>query len=435
MTPTVPDPRAQAEAEFAAAQAKLNLLSDIDPVLLDVSLREPCFSSYLGHTLQNKIDLLPMIESFGIPDKVIATLDFQDPDFPEVENEFCLYLNSIGYDKTGCFALTAVGDIVDGVFVPDHSMVLLAEYGVPNTMHEIYLMDPASSDHTMVLDRIARSLAWLRANITGDHGGPPRIYMNVVDLVDAFFADRDWCCQILALLASENVNAVSFEDGRGTYFPFQIGAMVRTIKAYLQPGQLTLFHCHSGNGMENASVIEALLNGADGYWAGMEKESSTIGHASMGELIANLVRAGNTKVTARYQVGQLLPICHAMHAINDETLPPETWPIQGSDAYRQMLTSFDQRPGRAMDLPPEAIGGTYTFRISPTGSDWPVVQGRVQEQLGLAIDEAYATRMILLMRQDLDRGIRIRYDDAGPLRELYLRAAPPGLSPRAAPPR
>ncbi|MDB5907909.1 MAG: homocitrate synthase [Massilia sp.] len=420
---------AEAEAQFALAESKLARLRTIDPVLLDVSLREPCFSSYLGHTLQNKIDLLPLVERFGIPHKVIATLDFQDPSHPQVENQFCEYLARTGYDMTGCFALTAVGALAPDGFVPDQSMLQLAQYGIPNTMNEIYLMDPSSANHAAVLDRVAGSVAWLRQHIVGDHGGAPRIYINVVDLMDAFFADRPWCFQMLDLLAELEVDAVSFEDGRGSYFPFQVGAMVKAMKTLLRPDQKVLFHSHAGNGMENASVLEVLLEGADGYWAGMEKESSTIGHASIGELVANLVRAGNPHMAARYQVGELLPICHAMHRINDESAPPETWPIQGSNAYRQMLSGFDQLATRAMDLQPEAIGGTYTFRVSPDGSDAPVLQGRVSEVMGIAIDEACATRMILLMRQDLCDGIRRRYDDPNQLRQLYERAqANPAIS-------
>ena len=71
----------------------------------------------------------------------------KEPEAPQVEDQFVEYLNSIGYDKTGCFALTAVGAIVDGSFVPDISMWKLAGYGIPNTMHDIYLMTPDSTDH------------------------------------------------------------------------------------------------------------------------------------------------------------------------------------------------------------------------------------------------------------------------------------------------
>ena len=419
--------RAKAEAQFALAQAKLERLQSLDPLLLDVSLREPCFSSYYGHTLQNKVDLLRMVDEFGIRDKIIATLDFQYPEYPEVEDEFCIYLNRIGYDLAGCFAETAVGTMSRGRFVPGPSMLKLVEYNIPNTLHEIYLLDKDSANHPQVLERIANSVAWLRQNVTGDHGGPCRIYVNVPDLPDAFYdiASRDWACQVLGLLAELNVDGVSFEDARGTYFPFQIGAIVRAMKAILGPAQKVLFHSHTGNGMENASVLEALLEGADGYWAGMDKESSTIGHASMGELVANLMRAGNPAMAAKYKVERLLPICHAMHRINNETAPPQTWPIQGSNAYRQMYTGFDQTATRFMDLPPKAVGNAYTFRISPAGSDWRVIVGRVREALGFKTDQPTAKSMILLMRQDLLNGIRIRYDDPDQLLKLYKRAQAP----------
>ncbi|MES2151816.1 MAG: homocitrate synthase [Pseudomonadota bacterium] len=415
--------RAAFDAQLAHAQSTLRRLQQLEPMLIDVSLREPCFSSYYGQTLQNKIELLPLIERFGFKDKIIATLDFQDPAHPQVENQFCAWLVETGYDMRGCFALTAVGRFgPDGQFVPDLSMRALVGYHIPNTMHEIYLMTPEASDHALVLRRIAASLAWLRQHMTGEHGGAPRIFMNLVDLMDAFYADPDWAAQVLALLAAQNVDAVSFEDGRGTFFPFQVGAMVRAAKALLWPAQKLLFHAHTGNGMENASVLEALLAGADGYWAGMEKQSSTIGHASMGELIANLLRAGNAHVARAYRVETLLPTCHAMHVINNKDAPPHDWPVQGSNAYRQMYSGFDQSPGRLMDLPPELIGARYTYRISPVGSDLPVIQGRVREVMGIAIDEACAKRMILLMRDDLNAGIRLRYDDPGQLEALYLRA-------------
>jgi len=111
-----------------------------------------------------------------------------------------------------------------------------------------------------------------------------------------------------------------------------------------------------------------------------------------------------------------------MHRINTEQPLPDTWPILGAHAYRQMLSSFDQIGGRPMDLPPEAIGGRYSYRIAPVGSDVPVIQGRVREALGMELDEATATRMILLMRSDLRDGVRVCYDKPDELETLYRRA-------------
>lgn len=416
--PSVPGGRPEVDRQLAEAQRTLDVLARLNPLLIDISLREPCFASPIGHTLANKLDILPMVDEFGTREKIIATLDYQMPEHEEVEDDFCRYLLNTGYNMQGCFALTGVGSMVGPVFKPSRSMEKLVTYRIPNTVHEITLLpkkDPAN-----VLSTLAASLDWLRANVRGTGGGPCRIYMNVLDLVDALLAETDYACAVLELLARKNVEAVSFEDGRGTFFPFQIAAAVRSAKAMLREGQKVLFHCHAGNGMENASVIEALLAGADGYWAGMERESSTIGHASLSELIANLVRAGNPHMAAQYKLDRLLPICDSMHAINTNQKLPESWPIEGSDAYKLVLSFFRQRAGVPMDLPPERIGRQYGYRIAPVGSDVPVLQGRYNE-IGKHLSYAQAERMILAMRDDLRKGLRFHYDDREQMDILYER--------------
>ncbi|MES2128695.1 MAG: homocitrate synthase [Pseudomonadota bacterium] len=418
---TLPRGRAAVDVLLADAQAKLETLASLNPVLFDVSLREPCFSSYYGHTLQNKLDILPMVERFGIPFKVLATLDYQYPEHKQVEDDFCIHLRDTGYDMTGCFVFTAAGTIDEGVFKPTISMEKLVEYKIPNTLNEIYLMPPPK-DPQLMLQGLGESIAWIRQNMPTDPSGTSRVYVNVVDLMDAVYGDPQWAVTVLEFMATLAIDGVSFEDGRGTYFPFQVAATVKMMKALLAPGQQVLFHCHCGNGMENASVIEALMAGCDGYWAGMDRESSTIGHASMSELVANLARAGNAQMGQQYQIDALVPITHAMHVINNEARTPQTWPIQGSNAYRQMLTSFDQIPERLMDLPPSIVGEQYHYRISPVGSDVLVVQGRVQEVMHIAISDDTAKAMILLMRDDLRAGERIRYNDPDQLRLLYQRA-------------
>lgn len=412
--------RAAADAQLQLAQAKLERLRAIDPLLIDNSVREPCFAAAIGHTLQNKLDLLRLIDDFGMRDKIIATLDYQFERYAEVEDDFCLHLQRHGYDMRRCFALTAVGKTAAGAFEADLSMRKLVDYGIPNTLLEQMLLP--KKDPAQVLADLAASVAWLRRHLAPVDGAPGRIYLNIVDLMDAFMADRDWACAVLELLATLPVDGVSFEDDRGTYFPFQVGAVTAAIKALLRPDQQVLLHVHTGNGMENASVIEALLQGADGYWAGIDRTSATSGHASLGDLVANLVRAGNPHMHQRFQLERLLPTYRHMHAINTETPMPDDWPISGAHAYCQVLSDFEQRQGRAMDLPPEVIGGRYRYRIAPVGSDIPVVRARVLEALELDISDEVAQKMILLMRADLRNNLRITYDEPARLRELVQRA-------------
>ncbi len=422
--------RAAAEAQLMLAEAKLACLASIDPLLI-LSIREPCFASVVGHTLQNKIDTLPLLDKFKIADRIIATLDYAFPDALEVEDDFCVYLRDTGYDLSNCFAMTEVGTIGEHGFVPDLSVRKLIGYTIPNTLHEITLLPkPMHAQH--VLDRLSCSIAWLRQQYQAMGNPNGRIYINIVDLMDTFMAHREYALDVLELLATLAVDGVSFEDGRGSFFPFQVGAVVAAARAVLPQNYKVLFHCHSGNGMDNASVIEALLQGADGYWGGMERTSSTIGHAPVGELVANLARAGNPNMASRFSLPDLLPVSAQMYSINNN-LPntPDDWPISGHDAYRTVLSDFEQNDRRKMDLPPRTIGGTPQYRIAPVGSDISVVQERVLEVVGVRVEPDFAVRMILMMRADLRQGLRVVYDEPAQLRLLYQRALNAGVVPRA----
>ena len=130
------DGRAAFDAQLADATHTLARLQQMDPILIDVSLREPCFSSRLGHTLEQKLQILPLVDGFGFKDKIVATFDYQDPAHPQVEDQFLSFLNAHGYDLTGAFAESKVGGFnARGEFVPDISMRKVVEHGIPNTLH------------------------------------------------------------------------------------------------------------------------------------------------------------------------------------------------------------------------------------------------------------------------------------------------------------
>lgn len=76
------------------------------PILIDVSLREPCFGAATGHTLANKQALLPLVD------------------------DFYQYLLEKKYDMTGCFALTEIGRMNGSQFMPHLSMEKLIVYRI-----------------------------------------------------------------------------------------------------------------------------------------------------------------------------------------------------------------------------------------------------------------------------------------------------------------
>jgi hypothetical protein len=414
---------------LAAADDRLEQLRNIQPYLIDLSLRENPVGSHIGQTLADKLAILPKLREFGFRNIHLGTLDYAYPDELEVDDDFMMYLRDNGIDMTGCFAFTDIGLVnADGQFIPSPSMYKLQAYCVPNTLHEIYLSD-YGMEGQYTLEELKRSLpvsiAWLHENIRGDDGGQPRILINIVDGCDAFAENPDRTFEILQLLAGQPIEGVSIEDDRGTYLPFQVGAYIAAARSLLPQPLKILVHMHAGGGFENASAIEALLNGADGVWGGLPKRAAIIGHASLGELIANLVRVGNPHMQ-EYRLDRLLPLATGFQELDDEAPLPDDLPILGRNAYRLPLSFFRQQPGRFMDLPPEAIGGIYRYRICPVVSDTAVIAGRLAEVTGEpagSFPQEVLTQMIFLMRRDLRAGLRIAYDEPAALLQLYDRAS------------
>ncbi|GMQ53160.1 hypothetical protein [Halopseudomonas aestusnigri] len=420
---------ADARAILAGAQDKIDRLRSIDPFFIDLSLRENPVGARVGQTLQDKLEILPKLREFGFRNILLGTLDYAMPDELEVDDDFMIYLRDHQVDMSGCYAFTDLGLVNDtGEFTPSPSMLKLRDYRVPNTLHEIYLSRDGMAgqyDFATLRRSIPASIAWLQQNIRGDDGGAPRIMINVVDGCDAFIQNPDETIEILQLLAQQPIFGLSMEDDRGTYLPFQVGAFVAVARRCLPAPLKLLVHIHAGAGVENASVIEALLNGADGAWGGLPKRAAIIGHASLGELIANLVRVGNRHMASTYRLDRLLPLATRLQVLDEEEAVPDDLPILGNNAYRLPLSFFRQRPDRFMDLVPQAIGGSYGYRICPVVSDAPVIAGRLAEVTGQPADsfaQPVLEQMIRLMRRDLRAGQRIVYDQPAKLLTLYQRA-------------
>jgi isopropylmalate/homocitrate/citramalate synthase len=418
-----------ARALLAASDRQVARLRAIRPYLIDISLRENPVGAGIGHTLEDKLRILPQLREFGMRNIHLGSLDYPMPDEPEVDDDFMAWLRDHGVDMTGCFAFTDIGRVdARGGFQPSPSLLKLQAYKVPNTLHEIYLSDAGMQgqyDFEQLKRDLSASIAWIHANIVGDHGGRPRILVNIVDGCDAFTENLERTCEMLALLGAADIEGVSIEDDRGTYLPFQVGACVEIARRFLPEPKQLLVHVHAGAGYENASVMEALLRGADGVWGGLPKQAAIIGHASLGELIANLVRIGNPHMQA-YQVERLLPLATALQELDSGQPVPDDLPILGHNAYRLTLDFFRQQEGRPMDLPPERIGGRYRYRICPVVSDRPVIAGRLAEVSGrpaASFANAVLDQMIRLMRRDLRAGQRIPYDRPGELLALYRRAS------------
>ncbi|MFN3586690.1 MAG: hypothetical protein ACK4UT_04225 [Moraxellaceae bacterium] len=419
----------QARAHYQAAQDRIDYLRNINPFLLDLSLRENPVGARVGQTLEDKLAILPKVKEFGFQNVLLGTLDYSMADELEVDDDFMMTLRDNGADITGSYVFTAIG-IQDaaGNFTPDPSMLKMQAYGVPNSLHEIYLSDRGMQgqyDIETLKRSVVASVNWMLENIRGDNGGPTKLLINIVDGCDAFAENPERTCEVLQLLSTLPIEGISIEDDRGTYLPFQVGAFVAMARTFLPSPFKIVVHMHAGGGFENVSVLEALSRGADGAWGGLPKRAAIIGHASLGELIANLVRLGNPHMAERFRLDQLLTLATRLQILDEEEAVPADLPILGANAYRLTLSFFEQLAGRFMDLAPEQIGGKYGYRICPVVSDAAVIAGRLAEITGRLASEFQPdvlTMMIRLMRRDLRAGLRIVYDEPQNLLDLYARA-------------
>jgi hypothetical protein len=208
----------------AGAQTKIDALRRIKPYFIDLSLRENPVGARVGQTLEDKRAILPLVRDFGFENILLGTLDYAMPEELEVDDDFMMYLRDNKLDMTGCFAFTQIGIAKpSGQFTPDPSMTKLQAYGVPNSLHEIYLSKRGMAgmyDMETLRRSVVASIKWMNENIRGDHGRKPRILINIVDGCDAFAEDPRAACEMLELLAQQQIEGISIEDDRGTYLPF-----------------------------------------------------------------------------------------------------------------------------------------------------------------------------------------------------------------------
>lgn len=396
---------------------KLHTLQQLSPYLIDATLRENAVGSLYGQTLTQKVHLFHELRRFGLSKIILGALNYPYPDELQVDDDFMCYLRDNMIDTSECFCMTDVGSTTAGVFAPSVSQQKMLDYRVKNTIHEVYLSaENTSNTHTQILHNIAESVSWLRNNISscGD------IILNIVDGCDAFATNEDLVKNVLQLASSLKLEGVSIEDDRGTYFPFQIASFIRTARAALPSSTKLLVHFHSGNGMENASTIEALLNGADGAWGGMVKYGGVSGHASLSELIGNLTRLGNKHI-GNYKLSELRPLTNLIDRYCG--MSSQDAPVYGQNVHRLNLTYFKQKSERFLDLPPETIGGSYIYQICPVMSDIRIIEERLRESLGIAhTQQSVIQYMIYLMRRNLRAGVQVKYDDPVHLRNLYNQA-------------
>ncbi len=405
--------------------AKMSRLRDLDPCILDMSFREAALSSRYGHTLADKIELFELAREFGFTDFGLSNFY----DFPSVTDQFLDYLieNDIPLDR---FLVTVAVEPGDGsnAIARSPAVVRTEEAGIPNVILLVEIrpgtVELSGRDRDEMLRDIDRYIRHYRAQLPPETERQGRIYVRIADIFDAFDDDPAYVAQALKLLGASPITGILYEDVRGSRFTFESNALVRLMRRYLPPPRKILAHPHSGNGMEDAATIEAVLEGADGVWAGFTPQAAQGGHGSALMFLTNLVRAGNPHVERLYRLEKLVETARRMWQVHDRHDIEPNQPVVGERAYRYVDRYFEQGD-LPCDLDPELIGAEVGYEIMPAWAPTYVI-GKRLEELGYE-PELYQNRTLLhrvraLINETQMEGRHVRFDDPEELAAVVERA-------------
>ncbi len=405
--------------------AKMSRLRDLDPCILDMSFREAALSSRYGHTLADKIELYELAREFGFTDFGLSNFY----DFPSVTDQFLDYLieNDIPLDR---FLVTVAVEPGDGsnAIARSPAVVRTEEAGIPNVILLVEIrpctVELSGRDRDEMLRDIDRYIRHYRARLPPETEREGRIYVRIADIFDAFDDDPAYVVQALKLLGASPITGILYEDVRGSRFTFESNALVRLMRRYLPPPRKILAHPHSGNGMEDAATIEAVLEGADGVWAGFTPQAAQGGHGSALMFLTNLVRAGNPHVERLYRLEKLVETARRMWQVHDRHDIEPNQPVVGERAYRYVDRYFEQGD-LPCDLDPELIGAEVGYEIMPAWAPTYVI-GKRLEELGYE-PELYQNRTLLhrvraLINETQMEGRHVRFDDPDELAAVVERA-------------
>lgn len=406
-------------------EAKMSRLRELEPCILDMSFREATLSSRYGHTLADKIELYELARDFGFTDFGLSNFY----DFPSVTDQFLDWLlaNDVPLDQFLVSIGVEPGDGGNAV-ARSPAVVRTEEAGIPNVILVVEIrprtVELSGRDRERMLHDIDRYIRHYRAQLPPETERQGRIWIRIADIFDAFDDDPEYVVQVFKLLGASPITGILYEDVRGSRFIFESNALVRLMRRYVPPPRKILAHPHSGNGMEDAATIEAVLAGADGVWSGFTPQAAQGGHGSALMFLTNLVRAGNPHVQRLYQLRRLVEVARRMWQIHDRHDVEPNQPVVGERAYRYVDQYFEQGD-LPCDLAPELIGATAGYEIMPAWAPTYVI-GRRLEELGydseVCRNRALLHRVRALINEAQMEGRHVRFDDPDELAPVVERA-------------
>ncbi|XP_071491060.1 uncharacterized protein [Diadema antillarum] len=333
------------EKDVAKALGKYQVLRDLDLFVLDNSMRESTVAQLRGHTLENKWKIYEEVKKCGFKHTIVASFSHMT----RVDDDFVKQLKERGENPDGLWAFS---EITAGAKdkVPDTTNVPLGirklqPAGLYNVIFEVDLGDSVYDFNRFSIDNMCALLSkwnnWCYENLSSK----AKVMFNFRDIGDVMPKHSVRLFKVVSFFAQLPPNrrpfGIVFEEPMGKALPEECGMWARYIRKIMDDngwkGHL-LVHVHEKYGNCDTTVLQALMDGANGVWASVCTEGAAIGHASTCVTLMNLIRLGNKKVLRKYNCTYLRQAAVNVTKITTGKDPHIKQPIFGARAIDFVFT-------------------------------------------------------------------------------------------------
>jgi len=349
--------------EEARRLEKYERLKDLDLMIIDNSVRESTVGQLKGHTAQDKFEIFEEATKCGFKEMLVGSFSH----LTRVDDDFIKLLVQKTAEKPnakevikGFWGFSEIADYqASKNKIPNEEaipvgMKKMNQMGFFNVLFEIDLGNSVWDFNKYSIDRFIELLKsrfeWCNTNCPWAddwdvstattqsqllrklfEGDKPKVRfaVNLRDLPEAFAVAPERVYKFVHFLTTLpkefNLFAVAFEDPDGKNPPEVIGGWTRSIRQIMDKNRCKahlLVHVHERYGFCDSTVLQALMDGADGLWASVAAEGAFLGQASSCVTLINMIRMGNKKVLERYNCPYLREAAMRVTRITTGADPP-----------------------------------------------------------------------------------------------------------------
>lgn len=312
-------------------------LQDMKVFVLDNSLRESTVGQSVGHSIQDKFEVLDattkcgfnhcIVGAFGVSRRVddLFASQLQEKMHQE-EQPASFYAFSEVYAKIDEVSKTMISS---NDCIPI-GLLKMQEYSIPHAIIEIDLaINSVDWEVNFPVSKLVEHLTFLLKWCDGNLALPPdgskrrNHFINLRDFPVAMLTCPDRVLDLVKAIAEipapYRPAGLLHEEPIGEYFADEVAMWNQAVRETMDENGwpslfqvdgetldgLLLHHAHRQWGLADAVVLDVLASGADGIWCSIAEEGAAMGHACSCVTLGNLARLGNQDILTRYNTRYL----------------------------------------------------------------------------------------------------------------------------------